>query len=116
MGDVISMAGAVLSEILRSDVSGHCPDPVYAWLAKGVAHLGLGMVAGLLGMRMNWALFGLALLALKELAFDLPGDGFALLTWADSAVDVVVVALGYLWAFRVKMGRLGPQVKTGGRG
>ena len=51
-----------------------------------------------------------------ELAYDLPGDGFALQTWADSAVDVVVVALGYLWAFRVKMGRLGLQVKTGGRG
>ena len=51
-----------------------------------------------------------------ELAFDLPGDGFALQTWADSAVDVVGVALGYLWAFRVKMGRLGLQVKTGGRG
>ena len=116
MGDVVSMAGAVLSEILRSDVSGHCPDPIYAWLAKGVAHLGLGMVAGLLGMRRGWALFCLTLLALKELRFDLPGDGFALQTWADSAVDVVVVALGYLWAFRVKMGRLGLQDKAGGRG
>ena len=116
MGDVVSMAGAVLSEILRSDVSGHCPDPVYLWLAMGLAHLGLGMGAGLLGVRRGWALFGLTLLAMKQLVFDLPNDGFALQTWADSAVDVVVVALGYLWAFRVKMGRLGLQVKTGGRG
>ncbi len=97
MNDLLTIACEVVIELFRSDVDGHVPNPVYSWLATTGAHFGIGMVVALTRAR-KFAARLLAPFIVKELAFDLRLDGFALLTLADSAVDTIVVSLGYLWA------------------
>lgn len=110
MSDLWTTALEVLAELGRSDADWTPAHPVYSWLATTGAHIGMGMglALGLIwwppsrtpAIRAWLPLALIGLWAFKELASDLRQDGFALRTWADSAADLTLGALGFWFARR----------------
>lgn len=87
----------MLPEFGRSDVGGHPVAAWHVWLSNSVAHAGIGAFAALAGWRRRAVLVAVLWIG-KEVTCDLPADGFALLTLADSAADLALAALGWWWA------------------
>jgi hypothetical protein len=100
MTDLLAIAGEVLAELLRSDVDGHLPHPVYSWLAVLVAHIGLGMMVALSPAR-KLATALLVIYIAKEIAFDMRLSGFAFAISLDSIADTLALCIGYGWAMSV---------------
>lgn len=80
-------------------------DVTLYWLADSLAHVGIaGIVSSLVILRdwaVAWLWAGLALIVVKELAFDLPNAGWSGLVWLDSGWDVTCWLTGFLlqwWA------------------
>lgn len=85
----------MLAEFGRSDVGGHPVAGWHVWLSNSGAHLALGGAVALSRVP-RLALALAAFWAAKELTCDLPGDSYALTTWADSCADMVLGAAGFL--------------------
>jgi hypothetical protein len=79
-------------DLTHSDVSGAEMSLPYIWGKALLAHFGLGALFAALPARFGWACLGLVVL--KQAAFDIPNDAFALWTVADSLVDVAMVYAG----------------------
>ncbi len=73
------------------------------WLGASIAHYGIGITMGtevlLRGRSVLWFWGFLALIALKEVAFDIPNSGYSVIVAVDSAWDLVCYTVGFfvLW-------------------
>lgn len=91
---------SIIADYGQSDVSGHAPKPLNAWLANSFGHFAFGVIAAV--WRLSFPVMAMlwGALVLKELLADLPGDAFAALTLADSALDVGLPLIGFRMAHR----------------
>lgn len=95
------------NSLLHSDLScagTEAAAGVLVWFATiSLAHVGLGLGISafvlLRGLSVRWLWGGLGLIVAKELAFDIPNGGFALLVIADSFWDLACYLIGFftLW-------------------
>lgn len=89
--------GDVLVTFAQSDLAPGALSPFwFQWGAVQGTHALFGLVAALGPMR--WAVAGFALWTAKELAFDIPGAGFAALVVLDSLADLGAGLCGFAFA------------------
>jgi hypothetical protein len=95
MNTAFDLASIILAELAKSDAVGPPPPRWFTQITGGMAHFLMGaVVAWFHAPRALVLAFALALF-LKEVALDLAGAGYRVAVVADSAVDLVLVALGW---------------------
>lgn len=74
---------------------------VMRFIADTMAHGLLGVIAGVLVLLrdfdIRWAWAGLALIAAKELVFDMPNGGWSALVVFDSIWDLGTYVVAFVW-------------------
>lgn len=100
MIDLWAFVRELIAEFGRSDAAGGAPMAAQVWIANSFGHLSFGAWAAVARApsRVLWSLW--VALALKEVAFDLPGAMFAALAVADSMIDLALPLLGFILAMR----------------
>lgn len=99
--------GQEFGSLFHSDLSGAGAAVVCSrwtqWATVSVAHYGIGISIGsfvlLRDRSVAWFWAFLAIIAVKEVAFDIPNSGYAAIVVADSLWDLICYCVGFfaLW-------------------
>jgi hypothetical protein len=88
----MGLIAEIVFELTHSDIGEARMSALYLWGVMLFAHFGLGALFAAFPNWFGWACLGLVVL--KQIAFDIPNDAYALWTVADSLVDVGTVYAG----------------------